>query len=120
MDSQNMNNGTNNYQDNTGYQQNSPATSPEKSGSNALAIVGLVLGIISIITCCCSYIGCIFGIAGLICSILGKKQSPSGIATAGLICSIIGIVLGGIVLILGLIGMSMDPEAYLNSLENMM
>lgn len=117
MDGQNMNNGTNNYQDNTANVQpvsfNAQASS-EKQPTPALSIVGLVLGIISIVICCCSWIGCIFGIAGIVCSVLGNKQAPSSIGKAGLICSIVGTALGAIMWIVGLA----SGNAAMDYLEN--
>lgn len=86
------------YQDNTTYnaQYQTPVytAQPETqdSGSNAMAIVSLVLGILSIVMACCDGIGIVFGIVGLILAILSKKKSKSGLGTAGLVCSIIGIV----------------------------
>ncbi len=67
---------------------------PQKSPANALQIVGLVFGILSIVACCCYGIpGVIFSIVGFICSVIGNKRGKHGIGTAGLICSIIGFVL---------------------------
>ncbi len=106
MDTQNMNN------ENTHYQDNTSNVEPVSFDANAipgqqptptLSIVGLVLGIISIVFCCGCGIGCIFGIAGIVCSVLGNKQTPSGVGTAGLICSIVGVVLGAIALFSGLL-----------------
>lgn len=106
MDGQNENN----YQSNTvnGSSQQAPKQ------TNALAIVALVMGILSIvINCCLTGVGIIPGIAGIVCAILSKKQGKSGMATAGLICSIIGIVLGVILLILMAIGFAaLDQMGY--------
>ena len=92
--------GSANYQDNTGI----PSTSvqvAEQSGSDSgsLGVVGLVLGILSIICGCCGPLGVIMGIPGIICSIFGNKQKSSGMAIGGLICSIIGLILGFVVTI---------------------
>lgn len=54
---------------------------PQQSGSNAMAIVSLVLGILSIVLACCYGIGVIFGIVGLILAIISRKQSKSGLGT---------------------------------------
>jgi hypothetical protein len=57
----------------------------------------MVLGIISIPFC----MSIVFGIVGLILSIMGAKKTPEGVkntyAKAGKICSIIGLVLGVLV-----------------------
>ncbi len=95
MDNQNFQNS--NYQDNTTNMQYQP-TPPsyqenEPKGTNVLAILGLVFGILSILACCFWYIALILGIVGLVCSIASKKHSKTGLATAGIVCSIIGIVL---------------------------
>lgn len=90
----------NNYQDNTA---NIPYQAPVDEApvtTNGLQIAGLVCGILAIVSCWCYGIfGIIFGIAGLICSILGNKKGKTGVGTGGLICSIVGIVLGVISLI---------------------
>jgi hypothetical protein len=112
MDDQNNMNQDNNYQDNTQNVQpiyDAPVQ-PEKR-NNVAAIVSLVLGILSILTCCTCFGAIILGVAGIICSILSKKEGKSNLATAGLICSIIGIVLGTIYLILFIIG-SLAGEMY--------
>lgn len=106
------------YQDNTAastpqYTQN-PAGVPEKK-TDALAIVSLVLGILSILLACCSYIALLPGIPGIICAILSKKQNgKSGLATAGLVCSIVGIVLGIIMTILGVLGVAILGDGLSN------
>lgn len=109
MDGQNFQNeqGTQNtettqnnfYQDNTGmYSTPQPAptyySAPEqpKQQTSALAVVGLVLGIISILFACCFGVTIFLGIAGIICSALALKKGKSGIATAALICSIVGTI----------------------------
>lgn len=84
------------YQDNTNQYTGSVYTEPvaeDNSGSTpGLAIAALVMGILSIVLSCCCGVGIIFGIAGLIMSIVANKQNKSGVGTAGLVCSIIGIV----------------------------
>lgn len=105
MDGQNFNNEQNNmYQDNTNQQVVPPVYNNNQSApqnqSNALAIVSLVMGILSIVLCCCYGIGIIFGIIGLVCAIIAKKKGQSaGMSTAGLICSIIGSVFSVIAII---------------------
>lgn len=61
--------------------------------SNALAIVSLVMGILSITLGCCYGIGFLFAIPGLVCGIIDRRYEPSGLATAGIVCSVIGMVL---------------------------
>lgn len=57
-----------------------------------MAVAGLVLGILSIVTAFV-YIGVILGILGLIFSCIANKRGKSGMTIAGIICSIIGIAL---------------------------
>ena len=126
MDGNNFEN--NNYQDNTAnipYQ--APAEEAAPVTTNGLQIAGLVLGILAIVSCWFyGLFGIIFGIAGLICSILGNKKGKTGVGTAGLICSIIGIILGVIgliyyVVVLGaMFSMMSSGELDVNALMNEM
>ena len=60
-------------------------------------VAGLVLGILSLIGGSIPGINAfpcwLFGIVGIILSVIARKKQPSGIATAGLVLSIIGTVL---------------------------
>lgn len=74
--------------------------------TNGLAIGSLILGIFTLVMACFGWtfawgtiIGVITGIVGIILGVMGKKQSPSGVATGGLVTSIIGLVLCGILFI---------------------
>ncbi len=75
--------------------------------NNGLAIASLVLGILSIILCCCiSVLGIITGIPAIILAVLSKKSNGgkmSGLAIAGLICGIFGLVLSIVGFILSFI-----------------
>lgn len=105
---QNVGNSYSNYQDNTSayttYQSIVPPTVPESQGANGLQITGLILGIISIVICCCPGGGIVLAIAGLVCSIIGNQQNKHGVGTAGLVCSIVGIVLGVLMILLNILG----------------
>ena len=106
MDGQNFNNQQNtgttqysNYQDNTAYQP-LPATPDNGGKASGTQIASLVMGIISIVLCCCyGAPSVIMGIIGLVCGIKGNKENKNGIGTAGIVCSIIGLLLGLISLI---------------------
>lgn len=109
--SQNVGNPYSNYQDNTAsyaaYQPIVPPEVPQSQSANGLQITGLVLGIISILVCCCPGGGIVLAVAGLVCSIIGNQQNQHGVGTAGLICSIVGIVFGVIgTLLTFLVGIS--------------
>lgn len=91
------NNQNNNYQDytanNTYYQ--APVNNGVENKANGKQIAGLVFGILAICGSCCYGIpGVIFGIVGLVLSILGNKENKHGIGIAGLVCSIIGLICG--------------------------
>jgi len=69
--------------------------------NSTLSIVGLILGIIALVLAFFGgfmgiwgyVIGLVAGVVGIILSVMGKKQAPSGMATAALVCSIIGTVI---------------------------
>ncbi len=76
----------------------------EAQGSNALAIVALICGILSLLCCMCFGLGAIPGIVAIICGVKGKAKCPkAGMAKAGMICGIIGAILGVLVLIISLV-----------------
>ncbi len=70
---------------------------PEKNG---MAIASLVMGILSLLCCCCGYAGIGFGALGIIFALLSRKEEPMCThAKTGLILSIIGIAITVIVVI---------------------
>ena len=87
----------NNYQDYTAnnmYYQ-APVNNGGENKANGKQIASLVFGILAICGSCCYGVpGVIFGIVGLVLSILGNKESKHGIGIAGLVCSIIGLLCG--------------------------
>lgn len=99
MDGQNLQNEQNNQGN---YQVPPVVTSEGQNSTDPLAIVGLILGILSIVMSCCAYWGLIPGAIGLVLAILSNKKAKSGIGTAAMVCSIIGIVLALIITIVGL------------------
>ena len=90
----------NNYQDYTSQfaLQNADAADAANRyesprNSNGLAIASLVLGISSLVTCCCCLLGLILGIIGIVLACVGKKgRDWDGLLIAGLVCSILGTV----------------------------
>lgn len=86
-----------------------------KKPVNGFAIASMVIGILSLVLCCCSeYIGLVLGILAIIFAVIAKKQSPSGMATAGLVCGIIALVLSAVSIILGLLAASVLKDVIPN------
>ena len=71
----------------------------EQSTTNGMAITGMVMGILSLVTICCY--GFPFNLLGIIFSAIGlsqikksnPRQSGKGMAIAGLICSILSFLI---------------------------
>ena len=86
------------------YYSNNSYTTPEEPVSKGFAIASLVMGILSIVTCCCTITGILFGILGIIFSCVQAKDSegkkPTQ-ATVGLVLSIIGVVIAIVSMIFG-------------------
>ena len=107
---------TNNYYTNTNA---ANANAPEEI-SKGFGIASLVMGILSILTCCCSLIGAFFGILGIIFFCVQPKDSEGkrpSIATVGLILSIVGLVLGLGMFIIGLFSSSDVYREILNQAQ---
>jgi hypothetical protein len=87
-----------------------PGYGAPQSGSNTLAIVGMILGILSIPMACCFYIGLLPGAAGIVLGVLGQKKaaelggSGKGMALAGLICGAVGVAFSLLLIVLNIIG----------------
>lgn len=84
------------------YQPEVVPTAPQFQGEvpgKTMGIVGMVLGIVSILFgCCIFYLAIPCGIAGIILSAIAMKKAKevrgkNNFALAGLICSIVGLVL---------------------------
>ncbi|MBQ7767094.1 MAG: DUF4190 domain-containing protein [Lachnospiraceae bacterium] len=99
MDGNNMNNNYSEYS----YEANGTYEVVEQK-SNALAIVSLVTGILSIVCCCVPIASWITGAAGIVCGVLGMKRCEKiGMARIGMILGIVGVVLGFIMFIINLV-----------------
>ena len=93
----------NDNQQNNGYTQpiwSVPNNSePEKPSSTGFNIASLVLGILSLIMCCCAsdflfFVPIILGILAIVFYALAKKKGgANGMAIAGLVCGIIGVAM---------------------------
>lgn len=72
---------------------------PQEAGAGAMAIVSLVLGILSIVTCCVG-IGLIFGIVAIILAGISlSKKRGKGVSIGGLVTGIIGTLLSLVIVI---------------------
>lgn len=111
-----------NYQDNTA---NVPYQAPPENNAgdkaNGKQIAGLICGILGICTSCCYGVpGIILGVAGLICSVLGNKESKNGVGIGGLVCSIIALILGVVMLIyyIVIIAALLEEPGFMDSIMN--
>ena len=70
---------------------------PQKDPGHGLAIASLVLGILSILSCCCVYLSVVLGVVGIVLAIISKSKSLTGkmetMATVGMVLSILGLVM---------------------------
>lgn len=85
----------------------------KKEGSKAFAIASMVLGILSVIMCCCiEYISIILGVLAIVFYAIDKKNNgkSNGMAIAGLVCGIVG-------LSLSVIGIIISVSGFLNTFE---
>lgn len=89
----------------------------QPQGSAGLSIASMVLGICSIVLCCLGYLAIIMAIIGLVLGIVSLKgQKPGrGMAIAGIVTSSIGLVLLVVLLIIGFsIGDAINESYYYN------
>jgi hypothetical protein len=91
---------------------------PNPTSANALGIVSLVLGILSIPLGCCSFFGLIMPIPAIVCGVLGIRKASQGqannkgLAIAGLICGIVGLIISLTFITLYLVGTITDSYYY--------
>jgi hypothetical protein len=82
------------------------------ASTHPLAIAALVLGILSLFTCCCWGLGILPSLAAVICGGIGLSkinQAPhmhdgKGLAIAGIVCGSVGIVLAILGLVMNVAG----------------
>lgn len=99
------------------YVQQTPAP---QGGGKGLSIASMVLGIISVVFCCCLwYIAIPAGIIGLILGIVGIKKSSEGhgMAIAGIITSSIAIILGLVTAVIFISALSSGIYGDTNNME---
>ena len=79
-----------NYQNQTQYHTQYQSHGEQQNG---MAVISLVMGILSLVTCCCGWINLPLGILGIIFALISRngKQSMDSQATAGLIMSCVSI-----------------------------
>lgn len=118
--SQNYNPNNQNYNEFNGGNMNFAPQQPVKDPGHGLAVASLVVGIVSLLTCCCcGALGIPVSIAGIVLALVSKSKSNTGtmetMAKAGFILSIVGLVLTiGYLIIYAVMGLS---EASMNMLE---
>lgn len=97
------NSGNFNYQDNTAQYYTTPVYTDnynqQGESTPGFAIASLILGIISILFCCCWGGGIVFAVPGIIMGLSANKKTKTGVGTAGIICSIVGAVFNGLMLL---------------------
>lgn len=72
---------------------------PQETGAGTMAIVSLIMGILSIVTCCVG-IGLIFGIVAIILAGISlSKKRGKGVSIGGLVTGIIGTLLSLVIVI---------------------
>ncbi|MBQ7338088.1 MAG: DUF4190 domain-containing protein [Clostridia bacterium] len=77
-----------------GTRQTYDFTPPSKPEPNGYAIASLILGIVSIVLCCCSCISIVTSILAIVFAILSRQGQPmQGNAMGGMICGIISLVI---------------------------
>ena len=107
----------------SGFEQSAQATYDSSSinyatqsnaGSQALAIVSMVLGILSLVCCCCRWLSVVMAIAAVVCGIINlvTHKNGKGMAIAGIVCGGIGLLATIIIII-----MSASSLALLNSMD---
>lgn len=130
-----MNNNQNNdikFEDLVGNNQSSQAPNNQppiwevnnnggKKGTDTYSLVSMILGIASLVLCCCiNYVPFALGIAAIVLYAMAKKKgTANGMATAGLVCGIIGVVFGLISIVISLTiteEMLLEWESILNSM----
>lgn len=66
---------------------------PPKAEPNGYAIASLILGIVSLVLCCCSCISIVTSILAIVFAVLSRQGQPMrGNAIGGLICGIVSLV----------------------------
>ncbi len=91
-------------------------------GRKGFAIASLVLGIIGLVSSCCSMVtfgvlNLLLGVVGLIFGILGRKSQGRGMAIAGIIMASLNLIIGVLLLIVMVAAFSMTSTMTPDQLE---
>lgn len=87
-----------------------------QKNARALGIASMTLGILSVCLCCClHFITLAVAITGLVLGIISQKKSGNGFAIAGIITSAFGIVFGLVGVVLLLVPTDNDWWDFINS-----
>jgi hypothetical protein len=90
----------------------------ENNGKNGFAIASLVLGLVSIISCCLSITGCCFWLIALPASIIGlilgivslkKGEQGKGMAITGIVTSALSLAYCILIIVVAIIIVINDP-----------
>lgn len=123
---QNFNQSNQSYNEFNGGNMNYVPQQPVKDPGHGLAVAALVVGIVSLLTCCCcGALGIPVSIAGIVLAVLSKNKSNTGtmetMAKVGFILSIVGLVLTvGYLIVYTVMGLSEASTNMLEMLEEMM
>lgn len=84
---------------------------PPKAEPNGYAIASLILGIVSLVLCCCSCVSIVTSILAIVFAILSRQGQPMrGNALGGMICGIVSLV--ATVLVTGCLLLSIAETNY--------
>ena len=91
-----MNNGEYNNGNNGGVKYEPIDINKALPPTRGFSIASMVLGILSLITCCCVYTPILFGALAVVFALISRKKIGvlDGMSIAGLICGILGFVIG--------------------------
>lgn len=88
------------------------APTTQESGTIGFGVASLVLGIVSLVLCCCSRLSGVLGVLAVIFGIIhiAKHLPKKGLGIAGIITGAIGLIMGIVITVLSL--------SMINSIEN--
>ncbi|GGN57891.1 hypothetical protein GCM10010112_11200 [Actinoplanes lobatus] len=97
-----------------------PGGMPPSAADNNQGLIAMILGIVSIPTVCCFYLGVPLALAAIVLGVLGKQKADQGRATnrgqaiAGIACGAAALALTVVFLILGLVLKDFNPQDFEN------